>query len=823
MGFKNERLGPRLVSAARSGQRYRDAHAFIGGTGAVGGTAVLQLLSLYEEMFAIRAPADDDVPVLLATGTTGDEIGSFTRRLFRYVESRHGAGKLPRQIARQGYLTHSGIFVALRRFEVSALPGLRRLADTPREQRRQVASAFLQSLGTSLDASPSAVFEALSGTVAKARPFHDFLKSSLADHLAANGARRFRSVLIGIPIPSLIAYHQDEMQLAIAEVPGLGREHVDALKERFVEALGKDMALVQAELADNLVLAHTTGVGGMYDEQVEPDEGAGGAGGGAPAGKGHPIIRLGFAHSGLDRRIAEKAKFAELLTERYAGMGIKVLATAAAIGIDEVRMREPIPLHRELRRQLLEADREVFPGAKDRPSSGARRGRGGAAGARRTLHSYRPLSVPFGESGAGDEPVTFEPGEELRPTYAIRSGENGFFSVADADSLYRVMRVASASELGLMLATVGLLGDDRLRPWFKDNVCYYHETDGARHVLDFLAQPAFQRVQLSGLEPMSLQDLGSAKHQAELHTLALLILLHRLRTLDVDAIDPYADVERFNARTFIEEHSRPLTFEAVAGWGFDRLAEDMRLLVSAERPEDLLPLTMPRDHALFPRRRQALAAVLEQVLRAVWQVPSLGLPILYERDGVPWLRSGYYAAPLGLLVTSRAAVSRHLHEQHRASGNPCAFEDFRDYHLAVGGFVDLRPHAIVCTAKSDREDLTGRVARFTELEALRAHIQSIEPYSFFATCGLLAVFHRLRALYGMLRESLIELGSLQEWRWHVPRDAAGHMLLMPGVVEALRMVGEGLEKTTGIERLDGVWGYERRPVPDRRGKIPGVR
>ena len=45
---------------------------------------------------------------------------------------------------------------------------------------------------------------------------------------------------------------------------------------------------------------------------------------------------------------------------------------------------------------------------------------------------------------------------------------------------------------------------------------------------------------------------------------------------------------------------------------------------------------------------------------------------------------------------------------------------------------------------------------------------------------------------------------------------------VPGVVEALRMVAEGLEKTTGTERLDGVWGYERRPVPDRRGAIPGL-
>ena len=145
-----------------------------------------------------------------------------------------------------------------------------------------------------------------------------------------------------------------------------------------------------------------------------------------------------------------------------------------------------------------------------------------------------------------------ERGDVLRPSYTVRSGENGFFTVANAESLYRVMRVASASELGLMLATVALLGEDHSSPWFPGNVCYYRETDNSRQVFDFLSQPSLRASQLSGLEPMSLQDLGSAKHQGELHTLGLLILLHRLRTLDVDAVDPYVDLERFDPRPLVE-------------------------------------------------------------------------------------------------------------------------------------------------------------------------------------------------------------------------------------------------------------------------------
>jgi hypothetical protein len=433
---------------------------------------------------------------------------------------------------------------------------------------------------------------------------------------------------------------------------------------------------------------------------------------------------------------------------------------------------------------------------------------------------FQPITVPFDDPEPGA--VTFERGEELIPSYAIRSGENGFFTVANADTLYRVMRVASASELGLLLASVALLGDDRLSPWFPGNVCYYGETDNARQVLDFLGQPPLLASQLSGLEPMALQDLGSAKHQGEMHTLALLILLHRLRTLDVDALDPYVDAERFDPRAFVLAHSRVLTFEDVAAWEFEELARGMGVLASAQRPEDLMPLTPPREHGLFPQRKHALHRVLEVVLHAMWTGPSLGSPILFDRDGQTHLRVGYYVAPIDLLVTDRDAVWTWLRKAHAESGNPCSFEDYRDYHVAVGGFIDLRPLAVVCTARSDEEDLTGRVARFTEEQSFRHHLRTIEPYSFFSTSGLVALAFRLKALYGLLREAMIELGSLHEFRWHMPRDGAGHIIVVPGIVDALRMVSEGLEKTTGTERLDGIWGYERRPVPDRRGQIPGV-
>src|SRR5437764_1911130 len=218
--------------------------------------------------------------------------------------------------------------------------------------------------------------------------------------------------------------------------------------------------------------------------------------------------------------------------------------------------------------------------------------------------------------------------------------------------------------------------------------------------------------QVSGLHPMALQDLGSAKHQGEMHTLGLLILLHRLRTLDVDAIDPYVDLDHFDPRAFLGAHSRTLTFEDVAAWELDALARDVQVVAGAERAEDLIPLTAPREYDLFPRRKEALRRILHEVIRGVWTVTSLGSPIVFERNGWAHLRTGYYVAPLDLLLTERNGAARWLREAHAASGNPCSFEDYRDYHLAVAGFVDLRPHAILCTARNDEEDLTGRVARF---------------------------------------------------------------------------------------------------------------
>ncbi|HEX8494418.1 MAG TPA: hypothetical protein VF658_16360 [Pyrinomonadaceae bacterium] len=818
MGYKKQRLVTKLLHAARSEERYRDTHVFIGGTGAVGGTALLQMLSMYEEMMSIQSPKADDVPILMTTGVGREDIAAFTARLFRFVQSRHGESQLPRK---QGpnYLTHSGIFVGLERFQLTALPGLENLRKQPVAKRPEFVRNFLSTLGNKGND-----YDRLMQAISEARPMSTFLKHYRGKLPPDRRSSRFRSVVIGIPIPSLVAYHFDYLKEASPYIEGLTDDKLKELVSAFRQTLSDDLNEIQTSLSDLVLLAHTTAIGGMYDED-------------SSNGRLVKTFRLGFSHSAQDDKLVIKQEEAEEFARKFSLIGIKVLITAAAIGIDEVRIRQKIPLHKQITEKLWDEPQDLFPGAKKMQTLGVKKGEeevGSQVQVRQFISIYRPQTILLDAQPSG--PVTFEKGETLLPTYSIRSGENGFFSVSNADALYRVMRVASASELGQIVATVGLFGDDPLSPWFPDNRCYYTEGDNSRQVFDLINQPPLLQMQLSGLEPMALQDLGSAKHQGELHTLSLLILLHRLRTLDMDAIDPYVDLNNFDPARFLMEHSKPLTFEDLANWQFDTIVKEMRILASAEEPQELAELNPSRYSGLFKSKDKAIHQVLKRVLKAVWMIPSLGSPILFERDGKTFIRTGYFVAPLAHLVKDMTLVNdlsmidqylkrgyeEHARERREEGENPCAFEDYRDFNICAGGFVDLRPTAILCTAKNSHTTLTGKIKRCADEQSLRNALLDLEPYSFFTTCGLVALLFRLRGLYNQLREAMAELGTLHEFRWQMPRDANGHILVVPGAIEAFRMVAEGLEKTTGTERLDGIWGYERRKPPERWDEIPGI-
>jgi hypothetical protein len=755
MLFKKSRFGPRLVDAARSGAHYRDVHVFIGGTGAVGGAAALQMVAMFEEMMTIAPPASaDDVPVLIVTGRSDDEVHTFESRLKRFTRSRWGAGTIPKHFE-QGYLMPGGVYVAISKFELKPVPGLEIVTDADIASRKSAVDEFLKFANVS---DPEQLVDYVGAT----RPVTSFLedrKQRLRDY----DDKPFRSVLLGFPLPTILSYQSGGLDI-VSNALGLGAEFTARVKSEFESAFADDLVAVREEWGARVLVAHTTGVGGMYDE--------------TPDGRTTP--RLGFAHASRDEALRQKHIEAEHLMQKYAQRGVLMLVTAAAIGIDEVRMREPIPLHGGIVKALRDAKHELFRGARER---------------RQFIHLFKPITLQLDAPSSRE--LHFKLGEEIHPEYAIRSGENGFFSVANADALYRVMKVASVSELGHVLSSVGLLGDDPNVPWFKDSICYYTETASSKQVFDFLYQPVLLNAQLSGIDPMALQDLGSAKHQAELHTLSLLITLHRLRTLDIDALEEYPRGS-FDPKRFLLDNSRALTFRDVELWDVDTLARDLHTLVTADKPGQLLTLKPMRDPGQFGARDEAHLAVLKVVLDAVFTITSLGTPIVVDDNTV---RCGYYVAPFGKIVT---------HEDSLAHMFDDASPDYRAFQMSVNGFIDLRPHGIVSSAKLPSDLHAGAVTTHRDEASFAARVASIEPYSFFATCGLVAILHRLRALSRLLTQSRTDLGTMQDWLWTMLRDERGHTYVIPGVVEALRMISEAQEKTTGTEWLDGIWGYERR-------------
>src|SRR5688572_19828182 len=147
MRFKKSRFGPRLVAAARSGRHYRDVHVFVGGTGAVGGAAALQMVAMFEEMMSIQPPASpEDVPVLIVTGRSDDEVHSFESRLKRFTRTRWGAGTAPRHFE-HGYLSPGGVYVAVAKFELKPIPGLEIVTDADIHSRTGAIDEFLRIAG----------------------------------------------------------------------------------------------------------------------------------------------------------------------------------------------------------------------------------------------------------------------------------------------------------------------------------------------------------------------------------------------------------------------------------------------------------------------------------------------------------------------------------------------------------------------------------------------------------------------------------------------------------------------------------------------------
>lgn len=786
MGFKKPRLGPQILAATSDPAFFDQVHVIFGGTGAVGGAMAFHLISFFEEAAARNeagreAVASGRSPRVVITGRTRQEVRQFTSLLFGLQERDHG-GARPDHLPGVGYRTVGGVRVELEVLGVDpSVPELVAFAGKSEEARRQAVAELLAHGGLTADSPAEEKARLLKRALSErvGTPFGDFLRAYRdGDAGLPPGQGRFRSVTVGIPLASVATYKLADLDEA---GPYLGVERgsrrMDELKDAYLRAIRDDLAHVAEELAHEVLVAHTTAVGGMYDEEAD----------------GTRTIRLGFAHSALGEKLKQKQKFAEYLAKLYSEKGIKMLITAGAIGVDAVLVDKVPPINGAVRGALARAEAE---GWEVIPSAHLKAG---------ILRTYPPVILDL--LAERHEPLRFTQGAPLVVDYVLKSGENGFFTVANTAALYRVMRVVSSSELGLLLARTAAFGDDPGSPSFPGNVCYHTETDNSRQVFDLLSQPPLVASQLKGLEPKALQDLGSAKHQSSLHTLGLLILLYRLKTLDLDAIPHGVDLERFDPKAFFEAHSRVLTLERVAGWTAEPLAADLSRLVTARDESDLA--VFQRLFQTDPQRQEAAHRVLYAVLRAVWTIPSLGSPVLVAAGEGRRVVAGPYAAPVDRVLTHRDSLDAHLRESFEAAGggDGAAFERFVELHIANNGFVDLRPVAVLVTARSAAEDLAGKVQVFHREEPFIAALRALPPYSYFTTSGLLALLVRLRSLYRQAQELDLRLGTANEYRAHFIHDPRGRPLLVPGLMEAFRMVSEGLGKNTGSDRLDGRWGY----------------
>jgi hypothetical protein len=415
---KRYRFGPQLHRASLEPGFFDSVHVLFGGTGAVGGATALQLISLYEEAARNNPAAEGRSPHLVITGRSRQEVRQFTHLLFALQERDHG--RKPEHMDGLGYRTVGGVTVELTVLGVDpSVSGLEDFAQKNDAARREAIDSFLASGALAPNSPDEAKTRYLETSLRQrvGRPFSDFLEGYLRAHGTLPGGRdRFRSVLVGIPLASVAAYKLADLDEA-GSFLGVerGSARMDELKEICLEAICDDLAYVRERLADEVLAAHTTAVGGMYDEEED----------------GSRTIRLGFAHSAIDDKLRKKQIFAEELARLYAERQIKILITAAAIGVDAVLVHESPPMNGAIRRQLKKAEAEGYEIL--RPTIPAR------------LAVYPPADLDL--LTETDEPIHFEHRHDLVLDYVLKSGENGYFSTSNADALYRVMRVTTSSEL----------------------------------------------------------------------------------------------------------------------------------------------------------------------------------------------------------------------------------------------------------------------------------------------------------------------------------------------------------------------------------------
>jgi hypothetical protein len=791
--FKHESYRLKLKQLAKKQGRdpFQDVYVFFGGTGAVGGQGVIELLQGYEFMALNQATKPTTHPVIAITGISENEVSNYVNKLYGVF----GKYKFEEE-------TSSGDSVRILKHVSGVSLNFYLLMAKPTFQN-DVAALVAETSGK------EEAIELLKSECSKmSSPFSDFLER-LKNDLEMDASKKFRAVLSGIPIPSVATYHFEEID-RILDNKGISAVDEDksierSIKIEILKGLAEDFGNIKNTLAEEVLIAHTTSVGGMY--QIVD---------------GKPVIKLGYAHSSLGELLKEKQFYANQLTIQYSRLGLKSLITASAIGIDYIYTGSQLPLSSGVSRKYrIAAEKGELPFDIDLLKTNKGPYLVNKVFQAKNIQPFHPVKDadgnPMSESGfnfADSDKLS-----SLKVNYALRSGENGVFSLDNAYALYLNMKIASQEELAHVLIYNALFGDDQQKSWFdQDGLCYYTQTDNSSLIFALLNnRHEFRKDQTSAFSPKAFQELGSSKHQGELHTIGLYMLLHKLKSLKGASIsrDITSKYKEAEVMEYVDRNAPKLLLEDVVknAGNIDSLSADFSELLELDSPEMLARFTGYQGE-LSGFVKTFFVHLFSLVKQTINTITSLGSPILYtDAKGVDRILSGPYMAPADLLIQSNFSLVNFIKEQCEMYN--LKTENYFEYLVCNQGFVDLRPAATLCTAKSHKDGLFDSIHRFDGIDDFREAIvklqqrndRSADADQHFTTSGLVAFSARIIGLKEKLDKFKLSLGSNNGWKALFPVDHNGNHPLVPGLVEAMRMYGEGLGKITGTEFLYPGYGY----------------
>lgn len=791
--FKNESYFQKLKILASNPPKENLVYVFFGGTGAVGGQAAIEIIQAFEFIVSIKPDWSQCKPLLFITGMDEDEIYRFRTKLYKAFSSSAGGHGFE-----QVEEPENGATVILRRRSGVSIE-LHKLVAEPKfiiDLRALIRGKSNEEILESINATPSLINS----------PFESTLIDYIEKKKFGKGFR-FQTVISGIPIPSVAAYHFSvEIEKVLVETDvkknDVNKEIERAINIKVLHGFADDFGQIKKNLANEVLIAHTTSVGGMFT--IDDNS---------------PVIRLGYAHSALDEQLKEKQFYANELTRKYSESGLKVLITAAAIGIDNIYTNEMIPINKTIFNTFHSAARKnLLPFPEKFLEKGYNQ-----------VFTPQLISAAYpivNKDGIAEPQKRVEfakdeknPPPKLKVAYVLRSGENGLFSIDNAYALYLNMKIATQEELAHILAFASLFGDDKQKAWFDSNgICYQSESENSIFVFALLNNRSeFRAYQASGFTPKAFQDLGSSKHQCELHTIGLYILLHRLKNLNPKLItdkvtSKYREPEVIE---FVDRNTEPLTLENIVTYDPVKVANDFSILMTLNSHEELAKFVGFDGNLQEGFVKTFFQQLFNAVRQTIFTITSLGTPIVFSHNGETKILAGPYCAAIDSVISHNDTLAKYIKDE--AAKYNLDSKDYFEWIVCNNGVIDLRPQGTITTAKSHKNGLKGEIKIVKNLEEFRKRIIDIQEennrrsttYGYYTTSGVISFVGRLTGLHEELKSFDISLGTFNNWKALFPVDSNLHHPVIPGLVEAMRHYTEGLGKVTGFELLYPGFGYFR--------------